>query len=258
MFVPYTRTVAETCSGGRTSPVRRALRLLDLFTPEAPSWGISEIARRTALPKSNVARLIADLCAEGFVVRDPQRRYRLGMHAYGVGLASLRGNEMYQACLPALIELHRQTGVSAHLAVLDGIDVLHVERLRSDRMFEFIGGRTLRSPVHATCTGKMLLAFASPLTLECAIKAGLPRFSGTTITDPQTFRTELARVREFRFALDREEYMPGLAAAAAPIFGRDGDVVAALAVVGDARILAEGNCSRTIRRVTSIAAAVAL
>ena len=248
--------MAENNFSSRTSSVRRALRLLDLFTFETPSWGISEIARWTGLPKSNVARLIADLCAEGFVVRDAHRRYRLGMHAYGVGLASLRGNVMYQACLPALIELHRQTGVSAHLAVLDGIDVLHVERLRSDRMFEFIGGRTLRSPIHATCTGKMLLAFASQPTLERAITAGLPRFSDMTITDPQALRTELGHVRELGFALDREEYMPGLAAAAAPIFAHNGDIVAALAMVGDRRILADENRSRTIRRVTSIAASI--
>jgi DNA-binding IclR family transcriptional regulator len=233
------------------------LQILDLFTPDAPIWGVSEIARRMGLPKSNVSRLIADLRAEGFVVRDDDRRYRLGMHMYGVGLASIRGSDVYPSCLPALIELRRQTRTSAHLAVLDGIDVIHLERLRSDRMFEFIGGRTLRSPVHATCTGKLLLAFASEATLDRAIAVGLPRFSGATITDARSLRAELARVREAGFALDREEYMPGLAAVAAPIFGRNGELLAALAVVGDAKILGDGVRSHTIGLVTRVARSIA-
>jgi DNA-binding IclR family transcriptional regulator len=257
-FVPYTGTVPENGSRARTSSVRCALQILDLFTLDTPVWGVSEIARRMGVPKGTVARLISDLCVEGYLVRDERRRYRLAMHLYGMGLASVRGQEVYQACLPALIELHRQTRMSAHLAVLDGVEVMHVERLRSDRMFEFIGCRTLRSPVHATCTGKMLLAFASPATRERAIGQGLPRFTDATITAPQSLRAELARVRERGYALDRQEYMPGLGAAAAPIFGRNGELFAALAVVGDAQILSDGHRERTINLVTRIASAVAV
>ncbi|HEV8020814.1 MAG TPA: IclR family transcriptional regulator [Candidatus Lustribacter sp.] len=242
----------ESDSHGRMSPVRRALRILDLFTPEAPVWGISEIARQMQLPKSNVARLIADLRSEGYVVRDERRRYRLGMHVHGLG-----GGLLYNACLPGLIELRRRTGMSAHLAVLDGIEVVHVERLRSDRMFAFIGGRTLQSPIHATCTGKALVAFAPEATRERAIAAGLPRYSNATITDAAAFRSELARIREDGFALDREEYMPGLCACAAPVFQRDGSAVAAIAVVGDARILSDGQRSRTINLVKAIAGTIA-
>jgi IclR family KDG regulon transcriptional repressor len=250
--------VPENGSRVRTSSVRSALKILDLFTLDAPIWGVSEIARHMGLPKSTVARLISDLCVEGYLVRDERRRYRLAMHLYGMGLASVRGQEVYHACLPALIELHRQTRMSAHLAVLDGVEVTHVERLRSDRMFEFIGCRTLRSPIHATCTGKVLLAFASPATCERAIGQGLPRFTDATITAPQTLRSELARVRERGFALDCQEYMPGLGAAAAPIFGRNGELFAAIAVVGDAQILSDGQRARTISLVTRIANAVAV
>lgn len=247
----------EIESRGRTSPVRRALRILDLFTLETPVWGISEIARRMALPKSNVARLIADLRSEGYVVRDERRRYRLSMHVHGLGMASTHGSVLYNACLPGLIELRKRTGMSAHLAVLDGIDVVHVERLRSDRMFEFIGGRTLQSPIHATCTGKALVAFASEATRERAIAAGLRRYSSATITDANAFRNELALIRDNGFALDREEYMPGLCACAAPVFQGDGSAVAAIAVVGDTRILSDGHRSRTINLVNTIARAIA-
>jgi DNA-binding IclR family transcriptional regulator len=86
---------------------------------------------------------------------------------------------------------------------------------------------------------------------------GLPRFSGATITDASSFRAELARIRQLGFALDREEYMPGLGAVAAPIFGRKGEVLAALAVVGDAQILADGARGRTIDLVTRAARAIA-
>lgn len=249
--------MSESDSHGRMSPLRRALRILDLFTPETPVWGISEIARRMELPKSNVARLIADLRAEGYVERDERRRYRLGMHVHGLGVASVHGSVLYNACLPALIELRRKTGMSAHLAVLDGIDVVHVERLRSDRMFQFIGGRTLQSPIHATCTGKALVAFAPEATRERAIAAGLPRYSSATITNANAFRNELALIRQNGFALDREEYMPGLCACAAPVFQLDGSAVAAIAVVGDARILSDGHRSRTINLVRTIAGTIA-
>jgi DNA-binding IclR family transcriptional regulator len=143
---------------------------------------------------------------------------------------------LYEAARSELCEVRMATGENAHLAVLVGTDVVHLERLHSDRLMKRVM-RSMKSPTHATSTGKVLLAYAAPEISERVIAQGLDRYTTRTVTDPSEFRTELAVIRARGYALNREEFRRGTSSVAVPVFAKDGKAVAAMAVITPATIL---------------------
>jgi IclR family transcriptional regulator, KDG regulon repressor len=214
-----------------SSTARDALHVVGLFSIERQTIGVNQIARELGLSKSKASRLINALLLEGFVAQMPDRRYRLGLRLLDLGGIAARSHAFYGPMLSALIRVHQATGESTHLAVLDGESVVHLERLRSDHLMELTSDTRYHSPVHATSTGKVLLAFAPPKTLDRVIANGLARLTPLTITDPERLRTELQRVRTDGYALCREEFVDGISSVSVPIFDRRGDALAAMSVV---------------------------
>ena len=220
-----------------SSTARDALHVVGLFSIERQTIGVSEIARELGLSKSKASRLVSALLLEGFVSQTPDRRYRLGLRLLDLGEIAARSHTLYGSMLSALIRIHHATAESTHLAVLDGVGIVHLERLRSDHLMQLTSGVLYHSPIHATSTGKVLLAFAPPATQERAIGAGLPRLTPSTITDPQRLLTQLQRVRADGYAVCREEFVDGISSVCVPIFDRRGEVLAAMAVVTEANRL---------------------
>lgn len=258
---PVGAAAAVTSTPLRTVPprstARRALKILDLFSPADPVLGVTEIGRRLGLHKSNVSRLVAALQAEGFLTRTQNGRYRLGMHLYAMGATIARSHTVYQAARAELCELRMATGESAHLATLADIDVVHIERLHSDRFMKRVAGSFNPSPTHGTSTGKVLLAHASPETLARVIARGLRRYTPRTITDAEELRAELAAIRANGYALDREEFVLGTSSVAVPIFAADREIIAAIAVVAPSDHLAGPRMDNTLRLLRQASARIA-
>lgn len=213
---------------------RTALQILGLFSIRRPSLGVSEIAREMAIPKSNAFRLAAALTAEGFLVRAEGHRYRLGLRLHRLGGIVARNHILYGPALDALMDLRRDTGESAHLAVLEGIELIHLERIRSNFIVRLTNGVGYTSPRHATSTGKVLLAHASPSVQDEAIAAGLPRLTKNTITRPDLFRRELETIRQNGYAIAEGEFMANVKGIGVPIIDGRGQVVAGMSIVGEA------------------------
>ena len=239
------------------STARMALKILALFSPADPVLGVTEIGRRLGLHKSNVSRLVAALQAEGFLTRTRNGRYRLGIHLYAMGATIMRSHTLYQAALAELCELRMATGESAHLAALADIDVVHLERLHSERFMKRVAGSINPSPTHGTSTGKVLLAHASPETVARVIARGLRRYTPHTITDADKLRAELAAIRANGYALDREEFVRGTSSVAVPIFAADREIVAAIAVVAPSDHLVGARMANILRLLGHASARVA-
>jgi len=229
-----------------SSSARSALQILGLFSLDSPTLGITELGRRLGLPKSNVARLVASLVSEGFLVRTPSGRYRLGFRLHDLGDIVVRTHELYGPAINALIEIRQSTGESSHMAVLDGVDVIHLERIRSDYVIRLTSGEWYRSPVHATSTGKVLLAFGTEAVQERVIERGLPRLTAATVTDAGRFRQDLARIRATGWAVCHEEFVPGISSVAVPILDAEQRVLATLAIVGAPHSLREARLKSMI------------
>ncbi|GAA4831692.1 IclR family transcriptional regulator [Saccharopolyspora rosea] len=211
--------------------VSRVAAVLGAFSASDRTLGVSELARRTGLPKSTVHRLTGELLEHRFLERDGTA-LRLGLRLFELGENVPRQRHLRDVALPHMADLRAATGQTVHLAVLDGTDVVYVQIVRSEnspKMPSRIGGRL---PAHATGVGKALLAFAPPESLEAVLARGLRPMGPRTVTSPAILRRQLGRIRETGVAHDHEESGPGTVCAASPVLDDTGLAHAAISVSG--------------------------
>ncbi len=216
------------------STVRNAARLLKAFLTREESIGVSELSRRLGLGKSNVHRLLSTLVAEGLVEQDDRTGgYRLGIVAFELGEAVKVHLDVHAAAGAVLGHLREQTGESSQVGVLDGDEVVYVDRLESAHSLRLFTETGRRQPAHCTSSGKVLLAHLPELDREAFLARGpLTRLTQHTIVEPGALRDALAMVRARGWAEAINEREIGVASIAAPIRDLHGDVVAAISIGG--------------------------
>ena len=213
--------------------VLNAGRLLCEFTPDARELSVRELAGRLGLPKSTVHRLLVSLAACHLVEQDPETgRYRLGLRVYELGTLVSVHIDLHEAAVPFLTELRNKTGESVQLSVLDGREVLYLERLESTHTLRLFIQAGYRVAANCSSGGKVLLAHLPEEELERLLDGWkLPARTAHSITDPDVLRKELATVRRRGWAENVNEGEEGVAAVAAPIRNADGAVIAAVSLV---------------------------
>ncbi len=215
--------------------VRNAARVLRAFSSDGEELGITDLARRLGLGKSTVHRLVTTLAAERLLDRGTAPgKYRLGLVLYELGSTVSEHVDLHQAALPVLTTLRHETGEMVHVAVLDGLEVVYVERLESYHMMPVFREVGHRLPAHWTSSGKVLLAALPGGDLATRLEGWKPTaMTSRTITDRTRLLAELQQVGQRGWATNIEEGHAGVMSVGAPIRGRDGRVIAAVSVVGD-------------------------
>ena len=225
--------VAETGTGTSQS-LERGLAILSAFDSERPLIGVSELSRELSLSRSTAHRYIATLAQLGYLQQDPDsKRYRLGPKVLDLGFSAINSMDVREISAPHLRRLSDETGHTVNLAILDGIDVVYIERCRTaqpgQRDIDLNLHVGARLPAYCTAMGKALLAFVSEDRREELIaRIDFVVRGPNTITDADAFRVELARIRAAGIAVNDEELAYGLRSIAAPIHAHSGEVLAAL------------------------------
>ncbi|MBZ3900392.1 IclR family transcriptional regulator [Streptomyces griseiscabiei] len=250
--------VAEVSSSedrGRTV-TSRVLAILAAFTPARTQLTLAQICRLTGLRHSTAHRLVAELTAWGAMERLPGGAYVIGLRLWELGTLNPRGLPLRFHAMPIMEDLHAATHEHVQLAVLDGTDALIVERISTTNAVPVASPVGGRMPLHATASGKVLLAHAGEDLFTETVRAGLSRFTPSTTTDPARLRAALADCRRTGVAVVREEMSPGVYSVATPVVDANHRVVAALAVVSadpathqlsPAVVLAGRGISRSLR-----------
>ena len=208
----------------------KGLSVLEALAQEETAQGVSELARRLDLSKSNTHRLLQTLAALGYVV-SADGRYQLTPKLWVLGASSISRLDVRRIAMPELERLAEETRETVHLSVLDGDEAVYLEKIDSPqpiRAYTKIGGR---APAHCVATGKALLAFQSTGRDQC-LPEQLPGYTDRSITSAGELRRELARIRNAGYALNRGEWRREIGGIGAPIFGPDSAVVAALGISG--------------------------
>ncbi len=210
----------------------KGLALLELLARSDNALGVSEIASRMGLGKSNVHRLLQALVELRYVRKDEVRgTYAASLKAWELGHAVLGRLDVRKAATPAMERLLASTRETVHLSVLDGSEVVYIHKLDSPepvRAYSEIGGR---APAHCVATGKAILAWQAPERIREVAQA-LVACTERTIVDADAFVRELARVRQNGYAVNRGEWRDGVSGVASAIRDASGDVVAALGISG--------------------------
>jgi IclR family transcriptional regulator, pca regulon regulatory protein len=225
---------AEQRHGTWSQSLERGLAILSAFGSNRPLIGVSELSRELTLSRSTAHRYIATLTSLGYLQQDREtRRYRLGPRVLDLGFAAIHSMDVRELSVRHLQQLSDETGFTVNMAVLDGPDVVYIERCRTSRPGQreidlnlHIGSRL---PAYCTALGKALLAFLPEERLEEILaRTDLAGLGPNTITDRRSLRTELGRVRRTGIAINNEELAYGLRSIAAPVRGASGEVVAAI------------------------------
>ena len=242
-------------SSSTLSSVRSAARLLKQFSSRDRELGVSELARRLDLGKSTVHRILVTLTAENLLEQDAYSgKYRLGIAMHDLGQAVATRLDLHEAVIPPMEQLRNATGETVQVGVLDGREVVYVERLDSPQMLRLFMEVGRRNDAHSTATGKCLLAYLAEDDLERTLKGWkLPAHTKYTITSHARLRAELNETRKRGWAENFHEYEVGVMSVAAPVRDLMGRVVASVSVAGpDSRF--EPVIKETPRAVMEVAA----
>ncbi len=218
-------TEADACTP--SAVIDRISLVLDAF--DGPGrLSLAQVVRRTGLPRSSAHRMLERLVQLRWLRRHG-RDYELGMRLVELGSLAVHQDRLHQAAQPFLHELHRATGLVVHLAVLDGADVVYLEKIAGTlgaAVPTRVGGR---QPAHCTAVGKVLLAFSDPDRLDGSdLLARKTKFS---ISTRRQLTEELTAIRDRGIAYERGESVAGFGCVAAPI-GDPDEPIAAVSVCG--------------------------
>lgn len=227
------RSVPSLREARFSQSLERGLAILSCFGADRPVRGIADLADELGMSRSTTHRYVVTLVALGYLEQDAQRKYRLGLRVTDLGMSALNSMSLREHAHPYLEELRRETNFTVNLAILDGVEVLYVDRVRGSRAgqhridFELHVGSRL--PAWCTALGKVLLACLPEEEQKTLVgQAQLAKRGPNTIISKKALRAELQSVHEEGLAIDDEELAPDIQAIAAPVRSSAGDVIAAV------------------------------
>ncbi len=245
--------------------IEKVMQIFDLFSLERPEWGVSEVARALELPKSSASELMSSLADQRLLSRTAVKgRYQLGWWLFELSQTLLDTTEFRVEARRVMGELVRNWRETVHLAVLDGVRAVYVEKLQPTPAVNISITRAgARLPAYSIGVGKLLLAHREwEGVAEQLEDQGMPALTPNTITTLDGLAGELEQIRERGCAYDHEETLLGLCCVAAPIHDSTGAVIAAVSFsVPDYRFRrAEGEYTTAIldagRRISESAGSI--
>lgn len=199
---------------------------------DGPAPGLDEVAKMCGLSRSNAHRTLQTLAHAGYVARDPDTGgYRSTLKMFELGARQLSNMDVRTLAPPLMRALAMQTGETVHLSVLDGLDVVYIDKIDSAQpiqAYSVIGGR---APAYAVATGKALLAFQQADYLS-HYQSQLQSHTPMTRTSATALKQELAEVARLGYAINRGEWRDGIGGVASPVFNGLERPVAALGISG--------------------------
>ncbi len=212
--------------------LERALKIIDILAHSGKPMGVTEIGRLIGVHKSTAYRLVSTLRQFGYVDQDEEtEKYFLGLKPLELSSIIKERLDIKDIIHPYLEELADKTNETVHLAVREGDEIVYIDKVESKhtiRMYSRIGAR---APLYCTALGKCLLAFGpEELIRNWTSKDTLPQRTPNTIKTGKELAEELKRVREQGYALDREEFEPGIRCIGVPVLNKKGRAISAISI----------------------------
>ena len=223
------RAYGEGLGAGANSVLGKARLILESFRHDEVELSLSELSRRTGISKASVHRLAQELLDWGMLER-AGCEYRLGIRAFELGARVPRFRVLRDAARPFMESLHFATKEAVHLGVLDGRDVLYLEKIASGPEAAKPSRIAGRLPLNCTSTGKVLLAFSPPSLLSELVEHDLIRLTPASTVAPGLLAEQMKRIRASGYAVEQEEVVPGYCSIAVPLFTSSRFLLGAMAI----------------------------
>ena len=233
--------------------VDRVLDMIEALAEEQEGLGITELAGRVGLHKSTAHRLISTLAKRNYIEKTDAGNYKIGMKLIEAVSCYINSLELQTEARPYIADIASHLGLTSHLGVLDGDQVVYIEKMdvvSTVKMYSQIGLR-----MHAYCSslGKCLLSNYSKEDLERRMKnCSFIKFTPNTISDMEQLHKEMAKVRKQGWAMDDQEYEMGHRCIGAPIYDYRGDIIASISASGNVRVLTDDRIRETAEYVKQV------
>lgn len=214
-----------------TSTLERGLRIFEAFTSASPKMRLQEIAKKTGLPGVTVFRFIRTLMKLGYISHDrASKTYSLTPRILSLGFTVLSSVELRDVALPYLEELSRITNQNVNLGIMDGSEVVYIERIKRRQMLSielYVGSRM---NMYRTSIGRAILAFLSPGEFQTIFAAILKDAEAVKYigAEGELLTKVLEETRKNGYALTDGAFIPGVRTIAVPIFNAKGSVEGAV------------------------------
>ena len=240
---------------GQVQSLLRGLSLLERLAETDQGMGLTELALAVGLAPSTAHRLLRSLEQRHFVHHDGGRSlWSIGVRAFAIGNAFLRGQDFVALAWPVMRRLMESVGETVNLAVLEGGHAVYLAQVECHEVMRASARPGARAPLHCSAVGKALLAAVAADDAAALLGRGpLARLTPKTVATPADLRLQLPLIRRQGFAVDDEEQAIGMRCVAAPVFGADGRVAAAVSVSGPTARIGSARVAELGRRVAQAA-----
>jgi len=211
----------------------RTFAILDLVAHSAAAVEVASVIETLALPKATAYRLVDGLVSSGYLAREPVRKRltvgaRLTELAFGTMRASMRDASRHAL----LRRLAHQVNETCNIGVILNGEIVYLDRVEAEHWpLRLHFGAGSRVPLHCSAIGKLHLALLPARRRQRLLQSlELRRFTAGTIAERSQLEAELRQIRKERVSFDREEYLAGVVCVAVPVVGRNGEMLAAIAI----------------------------
>jgi DNA-binding IclR family transcriptional regulator len=222
----------EAAAGDRVKSASRALDLMEVVAGHEAGLSFPAMLQLTGIPKSSLHALLGVLTARGYLDLDEASRlYTLGVKVWENGQSYLKGRDLVREARPVMDAIAGAINETVQLARLDGTENVYLAKVDSTHPLRLQSEVGARLSAHATGLGKALLACLADDEVRARFgNKALPRMTPGTIVTVEALIEELHRIRHWGFAVDDQEYTPGLFCVAVPIRDHRGQAIAAVSV----------------------------
>ncbi|WP_373377145.1 IclR family transcriptional regulator [Cupriavidus nantongensis] len=194
------------------TPALRLFGLLEVIAEKDQSFNLQALVEETGLPKPTLHRMLQQLEAAGLIQRNGDgRQYGTGLRLRRLAENLLLNSTSHGARHMVLRRLVEEVGESCNLTAFSGGEVLYLDRVETAAPLRFYLHPGSRVPAHCSATGKLFLAQLAPAQRQRLLaNVELERYTQNTLTDHGQLEAELERVKRDGYAMDDEEFLPGL------------------------------------------------
>jgi len=234
-------------NSNRVQAIDRSVSVLECFSEKKRELKLSEMANMLDLNKSTVHGILSTLKYHGFIDQDEATlKYRLGIRFLEFGDVVANSMIITNVAYPVIEDVCGKIEETVNLAMLDGSDVVYIEKKECSKSIRITSKIGIRIPAHITADGKIILCYMEKDKLANILPHSIKKITPNTVTNKRKLMQILAEMKEKGYAIDHEEAIQGIICVAAPIFDHKGDVRYSLSTVGPAIRMTEDKIKELI------------
>ncbi len=223
-----------------TGTLGKALEVLDIIALSDVPLRFTDILKTVDQPRGTLHRQLSNLIEEGLVLANPDGTYDPGLRLLKLAARAWSKNSFRSIAEPHVRKLHEATGETVHLGVLNGLEVIYVDKIESNQTVRMHSQLGNASPLYCTGIGKAMLALLPEEdVVQRAQQFAYMKYTETTLHTPELLLADIQKVRNAGVAHDREEHEVGIRCVSAGIDGGENSTVAGVSVTAPAYRISE-------------------